>query len=453
VAAEAQTAFISYSRDDSEFALRLAEDLKAAGAAVWLDQLDIAPGQRWARAIQDALNDCPRMLIILSPASATSTNVDDEVSFALEEHKTVIPVLYRECKIPFRLRPFQYVDFRSDYAAGLEILTKAVANQKPAILIREQVAEPIVSPPEIVFPPEVAPVVPRTWKSQVSGTELGLRSVAFANHRSGCAVGDYGTILRTKDGQTWEQQLSGTPASLYSIIFASEQFGWTVGEAGIILHTEDGGASWMPQASNTHTPLLSVYFVNERSGWAVGEVGVILHTADGGASWVPQPSGTDKHLLSVCFVNEQSGLTVGLGGIILRTDDGGGKWTPQTSNSQSFKKSLYSVAMLTPQLGWAVGTTDILHCDDGASWTVQGLDPKSPMQAYGIFLGRELRSVYFRTPKVGWAVGENIHHTEDGGKTWKMQQSIENILLRCVAFPTPESGWVVGTKGTILHWG
>jgi hypothetical protein len=37
LAIEQQTAFISYARQDSsEFALQLAEDLKAAGAAVWL---------------------------------------------------------------------------------------------------------------------------------------------------------------------------------------------------------------------------------------------------------------------------------------------------------------------------------------------------------------------------------------------------------------------------------
>jgi hypothetical protein len=95
LATKPQTAFFSYSRDDSDFALRLAEDLKAAGANVWLDQLDIAPGQRWARAVQDALDNCHRMLVILSPASVNSTNVEDEVAFALEEHKTVIPVLYR----------------------------------------------------------------------------------------------------------------------------------------------------------------------------------------------------------------------------------------------------------------------------------------------------------------------------------------------------------------------
>jgi WD40 repeat protein len=129
---DAPTAFFSYSREDSDFALRLAEDLKAAGAQVWLDQLDITPGQRWARAVQDALNNCPRMLIILSPSSASSTNVEDEVTFALEERKTVIPVFYRECKVPFQLRPFQYIDFRTDYARGLKVLLKTLGVEQHA---------------------------------------------------------------------------------------------------------------------------------------------------------------------------------------------------------------------------------------------------------------------------------------------------------------------------------
>lgn len=132
LAAEPQTAFFSYSRDDSEFALRLAEDLKAAGANVWLDQLDIAPGQRWARAVQDALNNCHRLLVILSPASVDSTNVEDEVAFALEEHKTVIPVFYRDCKVPFQLRPFHYADFRTDYDRGLKTLLRTLVMKQAA---------------------------------------------------------------------------------------------------------------------------------------------------------------------------------------------------------------------------------------------------------------------------------------------------------------------------------
>jgi TIR domain len=98
-----QPAFFSYSREDSEFALRLARDLKTAGASVWLDQLDITPGQRWDRAVEDVRN-CFCKLVILSPTSVKSTNVTDEVSFALEKGKTVIPIIHRDCTIPFRLR-------------------------------------------------------------------------------------------------------------------------------------------------------------------------------------------------------------------------------------------------------------------------------------------------------------------------------------------------------------
>ena len=120
-------AFFSYSREDSEFVLHVARDLKAAQANVWLDQIDILPGQRWDDAVERALADCPRMLVVLSPAAVHSTNVMDEVSFALEEGKTVIPILYRDCGIPFRLRRVQYIDFRRDCEHGLTELLKTLA--------------------------------------------------------------------------------------------------------------------------------------------------------------------------------------------------------------------------------------------------------------------------------------------------------------------------------------
>ena len=82
--ATASSAFISYSREDSEFALRLAQDLKAAGANVWLDQTDITPGHPWDNAIEDALTNAPEMLVILSPGSAKSQNVRDEIGLTRE---------------------------------------------------------------------------------------------------------------------------------------------------------------------------------------------------------------------------------------------------------------------------------------------------------------------------------------------------------------------------------
>jgi hypothetical protein len=65
-------AFISYAREDTGFVLRLAGDLKARGANIWLDQLDIRPGQPWDREVERALTDCDEMLVILSPASIAS---------------------------------------------------------------------------------------------------------------------------------------------------------------------------------------------------------------------------------------------------------------------------------------------------------------------------------------------------------------------------------------------
>ena len=38
--------FVSYAREDSDFVLRLAGDLKAQGVPIWLDKWDIAPGAK-----------------------------------------------------------------------------------------------------------------------------------------------------------------------------------------------------------------------------------------------------------------------------------------------------------------------------------------------------------------------------------------------------------------------
>jgi nucleoside-triphosphatase THEP1 len=121
-----QFAFVSYAREDAEFVLRLAKDLRLEGAGVWVDQLDIAPGQRWDRAVEDALAKCLQLVVILSPAAVESTNVMDEVSLALEDGKTVVPVLHRQCKIPFRLRRLQYVDLSVDYKAGHDRLLETL---------------------------------------------------------------------------------------------------------------------------------------------------------------------------------------------------------------------------------------------------------------------------------------------------------------------------------------
>jgi len=126
-------AFLSYCRTDSSFALRLAEDLKAAGADVWIDQLDIPPGIAWDRAVEAALSKSPTVLVILSPSSSCSENVLDEVSYAIQKKKRVLPILYRNCDVPLRLARLQYIDFRFEYERATKALLYALGlGQQPA---------------------------------------------------------------------------------------------------------------------------------------------------------------------------------------------------------------------------------------------------------------------------------------------------------------------------------
>src|SRR6516165_2461432 len=124
--------FFSYARADSEFVLKLAKDLRAAGKNLWLDQLDIEPGDPWDQSVEGALKTSPELLVVLSPASVASANVMDEVSFALEERKRVVPILYRKCDIPFRLKRLQYIDLTADYRSGFETLLR--------VLVKDQIA-------------------------------------------------------------------------------------------------------------------------------------------------------------------------------------------------------------------------------------------------------------------------------------------------------------------------
>ena len=122
--------FFSYSRSDSEFAQQLAKELRSAGVDVWIDQLDIPAGSRWDIEVEKALHDAGRMLVILSPESVESTNVGDEVAFALEEKMQLVPILHKDCRIPFRIRRLQHIDFTEDHDKGFEKLLRALQVQR-----------------------------------------------------------------------------------------------------------------------------------------------------------------------------------------------------------------------------------------------------------------------------------------------------------------------------------
>jgi hypothetical protein len=122
--------FLSYSRSDTDFAAKLASDLRAANVETWRDAENIPAGANWDREIEKALNDCAYVLLLATPHSVASENVMDEIGLALNKGKTVIPVMVETCDLPLRVHRAQWVDFRTDYPAALEKLLEQLGMKK-----------------------------------------------------------------------------------------------------------------------------------------------------------------------------------------------------------------------------------------------------------------------------------------------------------------------------------
>ncbi len=127
--------FISYSRADEVFARRLATDLDRLGADVWIDVDDIPPGVNWSTAIQQGLDTCDALVLIISPDALASKNVEDEWQYVRDEGKPIIPLLWRPVpRLHFQLRRIQYVDFhRQPYETALAQLRVRLFDEAPAV--------------------------------------------------------------------------------------------------------------------------------------------------------------------------------------------------------------------------------------------------------------------------------------------------------------------------------
>jgi hypothetical protein len=154
-----RSAFVSYARVDSPFAHRLAADLKSNGANVWIDHHEIRPGRQWDREVEQALTACSEVLVILSPAAIGNNNVMDEVGYALQHRKTVIPVLHTVCRVPLRLLRLQYIDFTSDYELGLQALMRELTSDHPVAPPSGETFEQEVAAPQESIRHEDAAVV------------------------------------------------------------------------------------------------------------------------------------------------------------------------------------------------------------------------------------------------------------------------------------------------------
>src|SRR5215813_5972116 len=88
--------FISYSRKDKEFVHKLHDALTAQKRDVWVDFEDIPLASEWRNEISAGIEAANSFVFVISPDSAASQVCAEEVNYAVNNKKRIVPILYRE---------------------------------------------------------------------------------------------------------------------------------------------------------------------------------------------------------------------------------------------------------------------------------------------------------------------------------------------------------------------
>ncbi|MBL8165473.1 MAG: TIR domain-containing protein [Anaerolineae bacterium] len=120
--------YISYSRQDGrEVSRRLYDVLRRNGYSVFIDFASLVGGQDWASEIEKNLAEADVLLVLLSPASTESNFIKNEIYYALNLNKRILPVMVKQTRVPLVLSSLQYIDFTKDYESGLKELLRELA--------------------------------------------------------------------------------------------------------------------------------------------------------------------------------------------------------------------------------------------------------------------------------------------------------------------------------------
>src|SRR6516225_7194521 len=106
--------FISYSRDDIDFADQLDDALNACGFKCLIDREGISGGEDWKRRLGNLITEADTVVFVLSPSSARSETCDWEVEEAARLNKRILPIVCRpleSVKPPPRLQKLDYSFF------------------------------------------------------------------------------------------------------------------------------------------------------------------------------------------------------------------------------------------------------------------------------------------------------------------------------------------------------
>jgi hypothetical protein len=114
-------AFLSYSHKDKDAADDLINLLKATmpSLRLFVDRLELKTGSAWQQHIFEALDDCHKIIPLLSPSYVASTLCKEEFNIAIIRHRessdgVLLPVFLLSAPLPSYMKVFHFLDVRED---------------------------------------------------------------------------------------------------------------------------------------------------------------------------------------------------------------------------------------------------------------------------------------------------------------------------------------------------
>lgn len=109
--------FVSYAHEEPEPAVAILEALKGRRIRVFMDRKDLDPGKIWQLEILKELDNCRRIVPVLSANYLESPMCIEEFNIAMmrqrsERREILTPLYWRTAALPTYMKQFQWIDCR-----------------------------------------------------------------------------------------------------------------------------------------------------------------------------------------------------------------------------------------------------------------------------------------------------------------------------------------------------
>lgn len=184
--------FLSYSRADTQIVLQVADRLKEAAMAVWLDQAKLVAGDNWISETERALDSADYVAFFISSSSLGSAWARRELQLAMhrqvagERGAFILPVLLEKVEVPPLLRDIHWIDMTDgNTEKGAQALVQAI-DRHTVSAVMETAYTPVEHSPESVPEQKVIAVLEEELGNVgVAAKRLGLsprRLYKLLNH-------------------------------------------------------------------------------------------------------------------------------------------------------------------------------------------------------------------------------------------------------------------------------